>query len=172
MSARMPRLAVRALILDPHDRVLLVNAWPQKDAQVSGLGGLWCAPGGGVEAGESLPDCLRREVLEECGLVIEVGAPALINEFHDPARGFHQVEIFFRCRPDLTAGAALGAAMADWQDPAGIVTRRQFFTSGQMRKIRFKPDSLPAAVWGTGVIYDPLEQILPPDDHRPAGNGG
>jgi 8-oxo-dGTP diphosphatase len=29
-----------------------------------------------------------------------------------------------------------------------------------MAAIRFKPDSLPAAAWGTGTLYDPLEVIV------------
>ena len=48
-------------------------------------------------AARSLPDALIREVMEETGLSIAVGPPALINEFHDPDRGFHQVDLFFRC---------------------------------------------------------------------------
>lgn len=147
MSAPPPRLAVRALILD-EDRLLLVNAWP------GGISDLWCAPGGGVEAGVSLPANLIREIHEETGLTIEVGLPCLVNEFHDPARPFHQVDIYFRCR------IVAGHLDPNWQDPEGIVTERRFFTRDEMAAIRFKPDSLPAAAWGTGVIYDPLEPIL------------
>ena len=35
--------------------------------------GLCMLPGGGVEAGESYPECCCREVLEECGYRIETG---------------------------------------------------------------------------------------------------
>lgn len=127
---------------------MLVNAYP------GGQSDLWCAPGGGVEAGASLPDNLAREVHEETGLAVTVGDPALVNEFHDPATGFHQVDIYFRC---TIAG---GAVTPDWRDPEGVVTERRFFSRAEMADIRFKPDSLPAVAWGQGLFYDPLEVIV------------
>lgn len=151
MAARFkPRLAARALILH-EDRLLLVNAYPKARL------GLWCAPGGGCEAGQSLPQNLAREVHEETGLTITVGAPVLVNEFHDPDTGFHQVDLFFRCA--LVAGELDNA----WRDPEGVVTQRRFFSRTELAAghIRFKPDSLPDAAWGTAAaLYDPLEVIL------------
>ena len=147
MSHRTPRLATRALILH-QDRLLLVNAYP------AGMSDLWGAPGGGATVGASLPDNLIREVHEETGLTVAVGPPALINEFHDPASGYHQVDIFFRCT------ILAGELDPDWRDPEGIVTRRRLFSRAEMAGIRFKPDSLPAAAWGSGLLYDPLEVIV------------
>ena len=142
-----PRIAARAIILH-EGRLLLVNAWP------GGQSDLWCAPGGGVERGQSLTETLIREVAEETGLRIGVGEPALVNEFHDPAGSFHQVEVFFRA-------SILGAVLdPGWTDPAGVVTRRRFFDRAEMAAIRFKPDRLPAAAWGERCLYDPLEPIL------------
>ncbi|MFZ5821212.1 MAG: NUDIX domain-containing protein [Chloroflexota bacterium] len=34
--------------------------------------GLWCLPGGGMEAGESVEECCIREVFEETGLQVKV----------------------------------------------------------------------------------------------------
>jgi 8-oxo-dGTP pyrophosphatase MutT (NUDIX family) len=145
-------MAVRALILQ-HNRLLLVNAYG------GGVSDLWCAPGGGVNLGQSLPENLIREVHEETGLTVAVGAPVLVNEFHAPDRGFHQVDIYFRC--DIVAGALDGA----WRDPEGIVTERRFFSREDLAGIRFKPDSLPEAAWagptqGAAMLYDPLEVIV------------
>lgn len=147
MKHRTPRLAARALILIDNC-VLLVNAYP------GGTSDLWCAPGGGVNPGTSLPENLIREVHEETGLTVTVGLPALINEFHDPASGFHQVDIYFHCQ------IAHGQLDHTWRDPEGVVTDRRLFTQQDLVHIRYKPDSLPAATWGNIVLYDPLEVIV------------
>ena len=144
-----PRLAARALILQDN-RLLVVNAYP------AGQSDLWCAPGGGVERGSSLPDNLAREVHEETGLAIAVGAPCLINEFHDPDGTFHQVDIYFRCT------ILSGALSDDWRDPEGIVTERRFVTRDELSQMAFKPDSLPDVAWSEKLFYDPLEPIVKP----------
>lgn len=148
LRPKYPRIAVRALIL--HDaRLLVVNAYPGNRSD------LWCAPGGGVHPGTSLPDNLIREVHEETGLRITPTFPAMINEFHDPATGFHQVEVFFRC--------SLSDATLDplWHDPEGIVTTRRFVTRSQLLGLRHKPDSLADIAWNSGFTYDALEVIVP-----------
>lgn len=142
-----PRLAVRAAILRD-DRLLLVNAYP------GGQSDLWCLPGGGAEAGRSLPENLIREVAEETGLAVTIGAPILVNEFHDPASGFHQVDIIFR------------AALSDdgpiiLQDPEGVVNRFRWASRIDLASLRHKPDRLAQAVWGRdAAFYDPLERIV------------
>lgn len=150
MARFKPRIAVRALILH-QDRLLLVNAYP--DARL----GLWCAPGGGCEAGQSLPENLCREVMEETGLTVAVGPPVLVNEFHDPDTGFHQIDLFFRCT--LTGGTLSDS----WQDPEGVVSQRRFFSQAELLSgaHRFKPDGMVTAAWGdSAALYDALEVIL------------
>lgn len=149
MAAPFPRLAVRAVILHD-DRLLLVNAWPGQ------MSDLWCAPGGGVERGASLPDNLAREVAEETGLTVRVGQPLLVNEFHDPDHGFHQVEVFFRCT------IADDRIPPGWADPEGVVNRHRWVTRADYAQLSVKPDSLGVLAWepGSGLRYDPLELVL------------
>ena len=147
--ARPVRLSVRGLVFRD-DRLLLVNAWPD------GKSDLMCAPGGGVEPHLSLPDNLRREILEETGLTVSVGPPVMVNEFHDPQGEFHQVDIYFRCTP-LAADIP-----ANWTDPEGVVTRRRWVTREELVGLRVKPDSLAEVAWDhTGAsLYDALEPIV------------
>ncbi len=147
--SKPPRLAVRAVIVKDA-RLLLVNAYG------GGVSDLWCAPGGGVEIGTSLPDNLTREVHEETGLTIAVGAPCLVNEFHDPAHRFHQVEIFFRC--EITGGHLT----EEWRDPEAVVTERRFFSPAELETIRLRPKSLQMIAFdpNSALHYDPLERIV------------
>ncbi|HMO49824.1 MAG TPA: A/G-specific adenine glycosylase [Kiritimatiellia bacterium] len=56
------------VIIDDRGRVLIAR---RKEASM--LGGLWEFPGGGVEEGESLPQCITRELKEELDLEVRVG---------------------------------------------------------------------------------------------------
>jgi 8-oxo-dGTP pyrophosphatase MutT (NUDIX family) len=89
MADAAPRLrpAVRALVLDEHDRVLLVR-FDFDDRTV------WGSPGGGIEAGESSHDALVRELREEIGLTDPEVGPAL---WHAPASTVTELP---KARPD------------------------------------------------------------------------
>lgn len=145
-----PRLSVRAILVRDQ-RLLLVNAWP------GGASDLWCAPGGGVERGTSLPDNLVREMREETGLTIAPGPLALVNEFHDPDSGFHQVDLFFRV-------TLVGGELTEThRDPEAVVTRRRYFSAAELGQLRIKPDSLAGVAfdaWTAPARYDPLEVLV------------
>ncbi|MEO6124763.1 MAG: NUDIX domain-containing protein [Ilumatobacteraceae bacterium] len=69
------RQAVRALVVDPDLRVLLVRfEFPD--------GTRWALPGGGLDPGETAHDGLRREMLEEIGLADPAIGPHLWNRLH------------------------------------------------------------------------------------------
>jgi double-stranded uracil-DNA glycosylase len=61
-SSGLPlRPAVRALVIDPDERTLLVQfEWPDKI--------VWAPPGGGIDSGESPEQAIVRELAEEAGL--------------------------------------------------------------------------------------------------------
>lgn len=77
------RTAVRAVIIDPMRRVLLVR-WDFPDRPTLGYPSMsvWGTPGGGVEADEDVAAALHRELAEELGLVDVTIGPLIWERTH------------------------------------------------------------------------------------------
>lgn len=71
------RQGVRALLVDPDDRILLVKFVNPESGEE-----FWATPGGGLDAGEELEDGLRRELREETGLADPEIGPVVWTRRH------------------------------------------------------------------------------------------
>ena len=77
-------------IVTEQNSVLLI-----KHAALNEEGVFWSPPGGGLQFGESIVDCLQREFLEETNLQISVGNLLGVYEYRQLP--LHAVELFFHC---------------------------------------------------------------------------
>jgi len=78
-------VSVAGVIVDDHGRALLIQ---RRD------NGQWEPPGGVLEPGETIPESLEREVLEETG--IKIATPAILTGVYKNMTGLI-VSLVFRC---------------------------------------------------------------------------
>lgn len=149
------REAVRAVVLDPAGRILLVRfAFPD--------GVVWACPGGGVEPGETEEQAIRRELAEEAGLAdVELGPIVWVREHVIPLFGGRwdgQRERYFLVpvpafepRPQLSV-----EELAD-----EYVTGLRWWTASELRDAgdTFAPGRLPELVNGLRGGAWPAEPI-------------
>jgi A/G-specific adenine glycosylase len=103
---RLPHYDVTAAVIRKRGRILIAQR------PVGGmLGGLWEFPGGKVERGESLEECLRREIKEELGVEIEVDQP--VTQVKHAYTHFRITLHAFECR--LVSGRPRAIQVADWR---------------------------------------------------------
>ncbi|MYX06962.1 NUDIX domain-containing protein [Streptomyces sp. SID8375] len=110
--------AASAVVVDDSGRVLLQR---RRD------NGMWALPGGGMNIGESLPDCAVRETREETGFHIEV--VGLVGTYTNPHHVFaydngevrQEFSICFLARP-LGGQLAVSEESTDvrWFEPREI----------------------------------------------------
>ena len=81
------RRAARVVVLDPLDRILLINA---SDPLHRNGPGWWEIPGGGIDHGESTEDAARRELWEEAGIAgAEIGPCVWFQRVQFSFGGWH-----------------------------------------------------------------------------------
>ncbi len=112
-KSAIPHITVTAAVIVNHSKVLIARR-PSKGL----LGGMWEFPGGKVEPGESLKDCLAREILEELGAIITVGES--IGTFHHTYSHFRVTLHCFRCNKINGKFKALHHEELAWVKPVDL----------------------------------------------------
>jgi mutator protein MutT len=108
-----PVIEVAAGLVFRDGKLLITQRHP--DAH---LGGLWEFPGGKREPHESFEQCLRRELIEELGIVVEVG-PLVESIVHSyPDKTVHLK--FFHCVWREREPEPLGCPAFQWVEAADL----------------------------------------------------
>lgn len=82
-----PAIGVGGIVFNSHDQVLLIKR-DKPPAQ-----GFWSVPGGKQEAGESMVEACKREIIEETGLITEIKQIVAVVERR--VENFHYIIIDF-----------------------------------------------------------------------------
>lgn len=87
----MEQIVVTAAFIKENDHILMAKRLPKGPE-----GGKWEFPGGKIEPGEDPRTCMERELIEELGIRVEVGA---VLEIVSTVKGErHLIIIYFECR--------------------------------------------------------------------------
>lgn len=81
------RIAVRGIIFKDEKLFAMRHINKQVEAD------FWSTPGGGLDEGESLRDGLRREMIEETGIVPKIGKLLYIQQYKEEGKEF--LEFFY-----------------------------------------------------------------------------
>ncbi|WP_419241184.1 NUDIX domain-containing protein [Cardinium endosymbiont of Nabis limbatus] len=116
------RVTARAIIVKNRQLLLVSNDYKT-----------WHTPGGHLEPGEVLPDCIVREVKEETGLDVKPKQIVYVAEFFDKKYNAHKVEIYF------ATAISVYEPPKDWLDQDGPVKTSQFFDLESLQDIHVVP---------------------------------
>jgi 8-oxo-dGTP diphosphatase len=113
------RIRVMGLCWQGESLLLVRHAMGNRD--------LWAPPGGGVEFGEHLEDALKREFLEETGLIVSVEKFLFGCEFVQ--KPLHAIELFFEV-------SRISGQLKTGDDPElPIIRSVQFLSSHDIQRI-------------------------------------
>ena len=120
-----PLVGVGAVVFDDRGRLLLIQRGTEP------LKGRWSLPGGLLELGETLIEGVKREVLEETGLIVEPKAIVeVVDRIYKTSDGekesqiqYHYVVVDYWCylldgtlQPSSDAADVAWVSRAEWRD--------------------------------------------------------
>lgn len=137
------QVTARALIVKNRQLLLVSNDYK-----------LWYTPGGHLQPGEMLPECMVREVKEETGIDVKPNQVVYVAEFFDKKYSVHKVEVYFTTEIDIDE------LPKHWLDQDGPVKTSQFFDIATLKDIHVVPAFLKTGKWlNCGLdIYQGLEK--------------
>lgn len=105
-----PQVAAVAIVTRREDNTFLLVQRGEDPGK-----GLWGLPGGFVEMGETVSEALTREILEETGYTIEIGALVGVWSFYNDSKKIAGVAVIYETR--VTGGElhiASDSTAAEW----------------------------------------------------------
>jgi 8-oxo-dGTP diphosphatase len=92
LNSNLPQKQIGVAVIWNQSRQILID----KRKPGGAMGGLWEFPGGKIESGETVADCIVREINEELGIEITVGEHLISIEHTYPT--FHITLIVHNCQ--------------------------------------------------------------------------
>lgn len=110
------RFRVVAALIRKDNKILLTQRWPGKH-----VGLTWEFPGGKVEPGETDHEALKRELLEELGIEVEIGSCCF-----ETCHGYGNREVhllIYRCKITQGEPQAIDVKAVDWAEVSQLMSR-------------------------------------------------
>lgn len=129
------RIRVATLLLKD-DKLLLV-----KHVDKTGFE-WWVPPGGGLEGGETVLECAKREVFEETGLIVKIEKLAYVRQFISFEN--NNLELFFIGK--VISGSETMKNLKGLDDEHSIKELR-YFTQKEFKNLTVFPEDLKSQFW-------------------------
>lgn len=124
------KIACRGFIFNKGRILLCKQKTPFRD--------FWTLPGGSLEEGETILECISREITEEIGVILEIDRLLFIRELIDSPR--HCIEFYFSTiEPDTQQ-------IFNKVRPCNEIAEVRFFTAEDLQLVNVKPICLPALI--------------------------
>ncbi len=129
------RLSVRAIII--YDDKILLNQF--NDGEYYNL------PGGGLEVGETLRDCVKREVYEESGYTVTTGKLLYIYEYNPVREKFlygkrGALSHVFRCEIDTNYDVVERSVIDSAPDGSAVSTGCKWIPIRDLNTLKIYPE--------------------------------